>query len=108
MCLFEEDHELYCVYLGRKNKEENDRKDEDLKKKKAAAKSDNSFWDVSEIEKLMLNDGVDHFEVLTREFEPIGEREEHVSQSEKNKGEISYKQQWSEFVVFCVSCTVYW
>ena len=102
MCLFEEDHELYNVYLGRKKKEENDRKDEEMRRRTEAAAADGSFKNLSDIEQLLLSDNVEMYDVLTGEFEAIGEKEEHVSQGAKNKGEVTYKQQWSEFFITCL------
>ena len=101
MVLFEDDHELYCEYLGKKKKEENDRRDEELKRRAALSKSDTSFNDVADIEKLMLTDLVNSYDVLTAEFESVGERVEHVSQGANNRGEVTYKQQWSQYPLLC-------
>ena len=38
LCLFDEDHEPYNEYLGRQKKEENDRRDKEMRSKLAAAR----------------------------------------------------------------------
>lgn len=55
------------------------------------------------LKKMIMIDLVPHYDVLTAEFESVGERVEHVIQGEKKEGEVTYKQQWSALhqLVFC-------
>lgn len=95
--LLKEDSELYSKYLAIVNKEVNDRRDEEIAKAKQL-KTDEAEV-VDDIDKRILVDKEDAYDVLQDEFEPKGDLMEHVVASGEFKGQITVKQEWSECVL---------
>ena len=97
VALIKEDSELYNHYLGIVNKHINDLRD--LQNKGEEEKKRSAAVDTSDIERKIHEEGVHPYVVLLNEFEPVGEREQHiVSGGKTNVGKVSEKQTWSKFV----------
>ena len=103
MALIKEDSQLYDHYRGIVNKRINDLRaiqDKGLEDQKRSA-----AVDTSDIERKINDQNVNPYEVLLMEFEPVGERQEHVvSGGKANVGQVTEKQTWSEFNTLFLSC----
>lgn len=96
IALIKEDANLFNHYLAIANKEANDLKD--LREKMMAEEKRSSATDRSDIEKKILEQNVPCYDVLLTEFEPKGDRKEHVVSGGKDHvGKLTEKQEWSKF-----------
>jgi hypothetical protein len=106
IALIKEDANLFNHYLAIANKEANDLKD--LREKMMAEEKRSSATDTSDIEKKILEtsdiekkileQNVPCYDVLLTEFEPKGDRKEHVVSGGKDHvGKLTEKQEWSKF-----------
>ena len=96
VALIKEDSQLFDHYRGIVNKRINDLRDiqdKGLEEQKRAA-----AVDTSDIERKINDQNVNPYDVLLMEFEPVGERVEHIVAGGKaNVEKVTEKQTWSEY-----------
>ena len=92
--LLKEDCELYRKYLAVVNKVKNDRRDEEIAQAKQQKTDEADYLD--DIDRRILVEKENAYEVLKDEFEPEGELMEHVVASGEFKGQTTVKQKMSE------------
>jgi hypothetical protein len=97
--LLKEDCELYRKYLAIVNKVKNDRLDEEISKAKQLKNDEAEV--VEDIDRRILLEKEDAYEVLKDEFQPDGEPMDHVVGAGESKGQTTVKQQWSECSASC-------
>jgi hypothetical protein len=63
--------------------------------------------ETSDIEKKILEQNVPCYDVLLTEFEPKGDRKEHVVSGGKDHvGKLTEKQEWSKFCFHYLHCLI--
>ena len=93
-CCFKEDHALFNKYLGIVNKRINDCRDAERKREEESKQKE--MDDVSDIQRKIVEEGMEPYDVLLAEFEPAGELLHHTVQKGEEAGKVTQKQHWSE------------
>jgi hypothetical protein len=95
VALIKEDADLYNRYLGVVNKKVNDQLE--LEKKAEEEAKISAGEDISDIKRKVLEEKMDVYDVMVLEFEPEGDKIEHVvTGGKQNVGKVTEKQNWSE------------